>query len=78
MDGCKNNLEKSSTAKEGGHVSSDFSMSPISSFKDIKNKHDVYKGEDCIKKFCECLKKHERRIINFKKNKYNVAMDLRY
>ena len=30
-------------------------MSTIS-FKDIENKHDVYRGKICVKKFCESLR----------------------
>ena len=56
IDGCKNNPENSSTSKVGEHIPSGFSMSTISSFKSIENKHDVYKGKDCMKKFCESLK----------------------
>ena len=44
-----------------------FSMSTISSFRSIENKHDVYRGKDCIKKFCEFLREHAMKIINFKK-----------
>ena len=44
-------------------------MSTISSFKNIENKHDVYRGKDCMKKFCESLRKHAMKIINFKKEK---------
>ena len=44
-------------------------MSTISSFKDIKNKHDVYGGKDSMKKFCEPLRKHALKIINFKSKK---------
>ena len=44
-------------------------MSTISSFISIENKHDVYRGKDCIKKFCESLREHEIKIINFKKEK---------
>ena len=51
IDGCKNNPENSSTTKVGEHIPSGFSMSTISSFKSIENKHDVYRGKDCIKKF---------------------------
>ena len=47
-------------------------MSMKSSFKDIKNKHDVYSSEDCMKKFCECLETHKRRITNFKKKKMQL------
>ena len=39
IDGCKNNLENSSKAKE--QIPSGSSMSTISSFKGIENKHDV-------------------------------------
>ena len=37
------------------HIPSGFSMSTISSFKNIENKYDVYRGKDCMKKFCEFL-----------------------
>ena len=33
-------------------------------FKDIKNKHDVYKGKGCMNKFCEYLREHTMKIIN--------------
>ena len=52
MGGCKNNLEKLSTVKVGNYMLSGLSMSTISSFKDIKDKHDVYGGEDCKKMSC--------------------------
>ena len=35
----------------------------------MKNKHDVYKGKDCMKKFCESLREHAIKIINFIKKK---------
>ena len=35
-------------------------MSTISSFRGIENKHDVSRGKDCMKKFCEFLR--ERTI----------------
>ena len=53
--------------KVSEHISSDFSMSTISSFRSIENKDDVYRGKDYIKKFCEFLRKHTMKIINFKK-----------
>ena len=40
-------------------------ISLISSFRSIENKHDVYRGKDCIKKFCEFLREHVMTIINF-------------
>ena len=51
--GCKINLEKSSTKKVSGHILSCFSMSTVSSFKGIEIKHDLYRGKDYIKSFCE-------------------------
>ena len=50
IDGCKNNPENSSTTKVSEHITSSFLMSTISSFRSIENKHDVYRGEDYIKK----------------------------
>ena len=46
-----------------------FSMSAISSFKNIENKHDVYKGEDCMKNFYKSLREQAMEIINFKRKK---------
>ena len=53
IDGCKNNPEHLFTTKVSGHIPSSFSMSTISSFESIENKHDVYRSKDCMKKFCE-------------------------
>ena len=68
-DGCKNNPGNSSTTKVGKHILSGFSVSSILSFKSIENKHDAYRGKDCMKKFCESLREHAVKIINFKKKK---------
>ena len=38
-------------------------MSTISSFRSIENKHDVHRGKDCMKKFCEFLREHAMKII---------------
>ena len=62
IDECKNNSEHSSTTKVSKHIPSDFSMSTTSSFRSIENKHDVHRGKDCIKKFCESLKEHAMKI----------------
>ena len=70
MDGCKNNPEKESTVKEGEHIPSVLLMSTI--FKDIENKHDVYRGKDCMKTFCVSLKEQAKKIINFKKKKMEL------
>ena len=41
IDGCRKNPENSSTTKLIEHIPSDFSMSAISWFRSIENKHDV-------------------------------------
>ena len=51
------------------HIPSCYSMSTILSFKSMKNKHDVHRGKDCMKKFCEFLRERVRKISNFKKKK---------
>ena len=42
-------------------------MSIISSFRSIKNKHDVQRGKDCMKTFCEFLREHAMKIIRKKR-----------
>ena len=73
IDGCKNNLENSFTTKVGKHIPSGFSVSTICSFKGIENKLDVCRGEDCLKKFWECLIDHTMKVINFKKGKMKLS-----
>ena len=66
IDGCKNDSENSFTTKVDKHVLSGFSMSTISSFKNIENKHDVYRGKDCMKTFCGSLREYAMKITNSK------------
>ena len=47
---CPENL---STGKVSQRIPIDFSISTTSSFRSIENKHDVYRGKGCIKKFYE-------------------------
>ena len=44
-------------------------MSSMSPFRSIENKHDLYGGKDCMKKFCDFLGEHAMKINNFKKKK---------
>ena len=69
IDGCKNCPQNSSTTKVTEYIRSGFPISTISSFRSIENKYYVYRGKDCMKKFCEFLKQHAMKIINFKKKK---------
>ena len=72
IDGCKNNSEISSTTKVSEHIASAVSMSAISLFKNLENKHDVYRVKDCIKNFGESLREQAMEITNFKKKKINL------
>ena len=65
----KNNSENSFKTGLGEHIPSGFSMSTISSFRSIENKHDVYRGKDCFKMFCESLRENAVKIITFNKMK---------
>ena len=40
-------------------------MSTIWAFDNIENKHTLYCGENCMKKFCTSLKEHATNVINF-------------
>ena len=51
IDGYESNPENLSTKKVSKYTPSSFSMSTISSFKSIENKHDVYRGIDCMENF---------------------------
>ena len=42
------------------------------SFRSIQNKHDVYRGKDCMKKFCEFLREPAIEMINLKKKKIKL------
>ena len=72
IDGCKNNLENSSTTKVTEHIPPSFSMSTIYSFKRLENKHDVYRGKDCAKKFCESLREHAMERTSLEKKKVKL------
>ena len=69
IDRCKYNPENSHTTKVSEQISSGFSMSTISSFRSIENKHDVHRGKDYMKKICESLREHVMKINNFKQKK---------
>ena len=41
----------------------------------LKNKHDVYRSKDCMKKIYESLKEHAMEIFNFEKKKFIPLTD---
>ena len=44
-------------------------MSTIWGFDHIENKHTLYCGKDCMKKFCDSFREHASNIIDFEKTK---------
>ena len=47
-------------------------MSTISLFRSIEDKHNVYRGKDCMKRFWGFLREHAMKIINFKRKKMKL------
>ena len=35
----------------------------------VENKHTLYRGEDCMKKFCTSLRQDTTKVLNFEKKK---------
>ena len=62
---CQNNPNESYTERKSIHVPSGYALSLISSFDSRENKHSVYRGRDCIKKFCSDLKELRTKIIKY-------------
>ena len=58
IDRCPNNPEKPSTMKIGQNIPCGYSMSTIWGFDHIGNKDTLYHEKDCMKKFCDSLKKY--------------------
>ena len=53
---CQNNPKESYTERKAKHEPSGYKLILISSFYLKENKHNVYRGKDCIKRFCGNLK----------------------
>ena len=70
IDGCACNPEKSSTIKIGKKIPPGYSMPTIQGFDHRENKHALHHGKDCMKRFCDSLKKHAKNKILFEKKKY--------
>ena len=55
--------------KVSKHIPSVSSITAISSFRSIENKHDVYRGKDCMKRFSEFFREYTMKTINSKEEK---------
>ena len=69
MYSCQNNTKKSSTTKINKDTPSGYSLFTNCSFDSAKNKLDCHRGKDCMEKFCQNLKEHTTKIINYEKKK---------
>ena len=62
---CDNDLNKSYTTAKALHKPSGYSLVKYCSFDKSKNEQTYFRGKNCMKKFCDDLKEHVNRIINF-------------
>ena len=46
-----------------------YSLDLVCSFYSKQNKHNFYRGKDCIKRFCSDLKELATKTINYEKEK---------
>ena len=69
IDKSKNNFEKPFTTKVGENISCAYSLSTIWTFNGTKNKHELYRDEECMNKSCESFRKHAMEMTNFGKKK---------
>ena len=56
IDGCENKQEKFSAMKISEYIPCGYSISTIWGFEHTKNKYSLYRGNDCMKRFCTSLK----------------------
>ena len=62
---CQNNPNESYIERKAMHEPCDYSLDLVSLFDSKENKHNFYRGRDCIKKFWRNLKKLATKIINY-------------
>ena len=63
---CQNNPNESYTERKAIHEPSGYSLNLICSFDSKLNKHNFYRGKDCIKTFCSNLKEFGTEIVIYK------------
>ena len=62
-------LKTHSQTKVSEYIPSSFSISTIPLFRNIKNKHGLYKGKGCMITFAEFLRDHAIKKIKLKREK---------
>ena len=66
---CQDDPENFSTVKVSQQNASGYSIFTECAFDNIKNKHDHYKGKDCMKKFCKDLKERPMKKYSYRKKR---------
>ena len=61
--------KESSTTKISEYIPCGYPMSTIWGFDHIEDKHTLYRGKDCMKKFCFSLREESENAIDFEKRK---------
>ena len=69
MSTCNSNHKKSSTTKINKPTPSEYSLFTNCSIDTTKNKVDYYIGKNFMKNFCQDLREHATKIINYGKKK---------
>ena len=64
---CQNNPNESYTERKAMHEPCGYALSLICSFDSKENKHNFYRGRDCIKRFYSDLTELGENITNKKK-----------
>ena len=62
---CNNTPNKSYTIAKELHKTSGYFLLKSCSFDKSENKQTYYRGRDCMKRFCDDLKEHVTRIVNY-------------
>lgn len=65
--GCNINPEESSKAKVIKYLVFGYALFTHCSFDSSRSKNDIYRGADCVKKFCADSKKHKTEVTNYEK-----------
>ena len=79
VDNCKNDPSKSSTTQINKHEMSGYSLFTNCPFDEKNNKLDHYRGKDCLKRFCQDLKKQAKSIVDFgKKEMIKLTQEKQY
>ena len=75
---CQKNPNESYAERKAKHEPSSYSLSLISSFDSIENKHNAYGGKDSIKRFCSDLKELATKKINCEEKEMIPLTDKEY